>query len=204
MREDIRTVKEASLLDDQKLFQAGPEAARSAINVRMMATLAASELVGTYVCAPLAGLAIQYSTGNAYNGILGTIAGDYFPAVITGQATWFLLNRGVYTEEKSFFKNLKNFARDLLPAQAIAALVSIPVYAVSALISAGVVALTNLLGHDLGHKLPTSLFAEGVNMIITEALYLALFVGSAGNEMKKITDRFLSSIQRRFGNTSTG
>lgn len=199
MSEDIHNVREASLLDDRKLFQAGPEAARSAINLRMLATLGASEIAGTYICAPLLGMVFQYSTGNAYNGIIGTIAGDYFPSVLTGQITWFALNRGFYSEEKSFFKNLKNFVRDILPAQGIAALVSIPIYALSATISVGFVALSNLLSHNLGHVLPTFLFAEAVNMVITEALYLALFLASAGDAMKKVADRFLLSLQNRFG-----
>lgn len=143
-----------------------------------------------------AGLAVQYSTGNAYNSIWGTIVGDYFPAVTTALGTWFVLNSGFYNATHSFLRDAFSFTKIGLYA-------TLPAYAVGAVASALVIAGINLLSPELAHKLPMSFFTGVMNAGVSELVFLT----AIGNMAPKIIEEQIAPgyegyLQDNFGPTS--
>src|SRR3989338_7090218 len=147
-KDSFKALREARSIKDSELV-GNSELIKSKLHFKFAAMIAVSEFVGTYLGAMPAGLAAQYSTGNAYNSIWGTIVGDYFPAVTTALGTWFVLNAGFYRATHSFLRDAFTFTKIGLYA-------TLPAYAVGAVASALVIAGINLLSPELAHKLPIS------------------------------------------------
>lgn len=199
LREDIRQLREAKSIRDADICR-NPDLAKSKLRVKLMATIAVSEFIGTYIGALGMGIFVQYYTGSAYKGICGTIIGDYFPAVIAGEITWLTLNREYYTRSSSsFLGKIKNFFKDMLPLHGAALLASMPAYAIGAFFSALVIAGINLIYPDLANKLPMAIVTEMSNVGVSELIYLTLFYNlSSGSIMERINERYVSYLKERY------
>jgi len=170
------------------------EAAVQVVNRRLFAALAASEIVGTYICSPLVCSAWQYLTGNAYNGVIGTVVGDYFPAVATFAAAWIYMNRDRYAEGRDLTRCLTagamRYLREALPTHAACLVASGPAYAVGSAVASGCIWMLNTAVGAVAHYLPAFAVTQPLNMLVGEAI----FIGSVAWALKS---RLGPSLARR-------
>ncbi len=200
LREDIRLSREAMKTRESELV-GKPELINAKIRLKLAAGVAISEFAGTYVGAPVAGLLVQYATGDAYNGIAGTIAGDYFPAVASFQLAWFMFNKAYYSAG-SFWENVKQFYKDVLPLHALALAASIPTYAITGGISFLLIGGINTFYPGLAHQLPMPVLTEFINVTVGEFIFLALVYSGSSEISKRLSPGYSAYLDRTYPESS--
>ena len=142
---------------------------------RLGIALLVSEVVGTYMFSPGLAVAGQYLPGGSWwLGLLGGIAGDYFPAVISYGIAALLLSWRYYREGGWF--RLGRFAREVGFVYYCAGTAALVLYASDAAACWGVVKLLELISPEVAHNIPVvTWFAIGNG--IFEVLYLAAAAG---------------------------
>jgi len=197
--EDYHTVKEArSLSKFPEPKSSEIDVITSRTNLRLLGALALSEIMGA-IGAPTVGSIVQYTTGSAYKGILGTIAGDYLPAVISFEIAWWALNRTYYSGcADTFLGKVRQFYRDVLPVHGFAVLCSIPTYATVAILSTGIIAGINAFVPGLAHILPMPVVTDFINGGIAETIYLTLMLGASMDLIvKAVSKRYAAFLKSR-------
>ena len=172
--------------------------------LKLGAALAVSEVVGPYVGAPLLGMWFQEATKNAYMGVLGTIVGDYLPAVISLEVAWLGLNTAYYAKSaKSFLGKVREFYKDALPLHLSCIIASVPAYALGAALNSAIIAGLNYLSPHLAERIHIfPLLTEMTNGAIAQSLYLMLLAGPMMKIGKTIADRYSAYLDMTFGKTS--
>ena len=200
LREDIHKLREAKSVRDAEIV-GNISLIENKTRLKLDAAIAFSEFIGTYICALSIGLGVQYATGSAYKGIAGTIIGDYFPAVLSFQATWLALNFNYYRQSAAtFLGRAKTFFHDVLPIHKAALIAAIPAYLVAATTSALFIAGINSLFPDLAHKLPMPFISEIMNGGAAEFIYLTLFVNLSSDYVEKtLVPRYNAYLDRTYG-----
>ncbi len=198
-REDLAAFREARAIRDEDIA-AHPEAVRAKIDLKFLGALALSEVAGTCIGAPALGLSLQEATGNAYLGVLGTVVGDYFPAVFTFQAAWLAMNLDFYKHRsQSFFGRVREFYRDVLPIHAAAVAAAIPAYAVgSALSGAMIFGINNIAANGAEKIRIMPIVSEIINFGVVETIYLYLMSSAALPAIGRIAERFMDYLEKRF------
>ncbi len=198
LREDIRRVKEARSLKDRDIYEA--KAAESAVRLKFAASVAVCEVFATYMCAPIAGTIAQYASGSAYNGIAGTILGDYIPSVVSFAVLWPILNSGYYAESSGTAAGrLKAMSKDMLPFYKAGLVAAVPSYIISAALSSGAIALTSHYSQGAADRIPFPIMAEALNVVVAEAAYLALLFGLTERNIKAVSQRYDAYLERSYG-----
>lgn len=169
--------------------------------MKLGAAIAVSEVVGPYIGAPLFGMWFQEATKNAYMGVLGTIVGDYLPAVISWEVAWLGLNTAYYANSaKSFLGKVKEFYKDALPLHLACIIASVPAYSLgAALNSALITGLNHLSPHLAEHIHVFPLLTEMTNGAIAQTLYLMLLSGLLVRVAGKIAPRYGAYLEKKFG-----
>ncbi len=173
-----------------------PDSSASArlIERKWAASLAVSEVVGTFIGAPVVGALAQYSTHNANAGILGTVVGDYFPAVASFAIMWHSLSRGFYSKFGGFLSQVKELAADVSRFMAVGLLAAIPAYAASASLSGLYVAGAELISKKFAHGFPVPIIAETLNYFVAEAIFLYGAIKLRHWPLRKFQERYESSL----------
>ena len=181
LRDTLAEVRESGRNPGEQFRRAmedSPQEVEKLVGKRIFAALAISEVVGTYIGSPVISTAMQYLTVNGYNGVWGSIIGDYFPAVGSFAAAWVFMNRDRYREGKSLleraYSGTGRYLREMLPTHAACLVASAPAYAVGAAISCGCVYGLNLIASNLGNWVPAGTISGPMNMVIGEAIFLGL------------------------------
>lgn len=200
LKEDYQTVKEAKSLSkspEPKSSEANVIHART--NMRLLGALCLSEIVGTVFGAPITGSIVQYVTGSAYKGVIGTIVGDYLPAVISFEIAWWAMNRTYYSNcADTFIGKATRFFKDVLPVHALAVVAAIPTYAAVGVLSSGLIAGVNLLVPGLANILPMPVVTETVNVGIAETIYMTLMLGATMDTIVKgVAERYAAFLKSR-------
>jgi len=185
-------------LDEKQVFQSNT--AQDTVKRRFIYCIALSEIVGTFVGAPIGGAVAQYSTGDAYNGILGTIAGDYFPAVAAICVTWHHVNRKYYLHFDSVWAKAKEFFKDVLSLNTVTTIAALPAYLASAALSAGYVKAAELFSERFAHGFPVAVVEETLNYVIAEAIYLFTLFKISKLALDRFTKKYDDYLTQEFGN----
>jgi hypothetical protein len=199
-REDIAAYRKARSIRDSDIA-AHPEAVRAKIDLKFLGALAVSEIAGTCFGAPTFGMILQEATHNAYLGVVGTVVGDYFPAVFAFQAAWLALNVDFYKHRaKTFAGRVREFYKDVMPIHAAAVLASIPAYAVGSAISAAIIFGINKFTNSGAEKMRIMpIISEIVNFGFVETIYLDLLGSGVASGVSRIAERFSQYLEKRFG-----
>ncbi|NYZ77590.1 hypothetical protein H0O02_04745 [Candidatus Micrarchaeota archaeon] len=190
--EDYKIVKEAKKQGEVSGSRIGGfEETVSKVELRFGGALALSEIVGSFICAPLVGSLFHYISGNAYKGVIGNIIGDYFPAVLSFQVAWFALNKDYYSKcADSFLGKIKRFYKDAMPIHAVASAAAIPAYMVNMYVSSAIITGFYDMSGRLTSILPMPLVTQIVNMTIAEAIFLSIILGATlDNIVRQIGER---------------
>jgi hypothetical protein len=171
--------------------------------MKLSAAIAVSEVVGPYIGAPLFGMWFQEATKNAYMGVLGTIVGDYLPAVISFEIAWLGLNTAYYANSvKSLLGTIKAFYKDVLPLHAACIVASIPAYSLGAALNSALIAGLNHIKPHLAENIHVfPLLTEMTNGAIAQTLFLVLLSGMLVRVAGKIAPRYGAYLEKTFGNS---
>lgn len=181
-----------SRFDERKIHE--KNLAARVMKRRFLYSLAVSE-TAALVGAPLTGIVSQYTTGNPYNGIAGTIVGDFISASAAFSVTWYGLNRHHYSASKS---KAKQFMRDYLPFFGIDLAAAIPAYAASAALSYGYVKAAEHYSQDFARLFPSSLVSETVNYLLIEAIYLYGVLKLVDRPLANASGRYAEYLNKKF------
>ena len=184
-------------LDEKQVFQSNT--AQDTVKRRFFYCIAVSEIVGTFIGAPIGGAAAQYSTGDAYNGILGTIAGDYFPAVAMICTCWHHVNRKYYAHFDSAWTKTKKFLKDVLSLNTVTTIAALPAYLASAALSAGYVKAAELFSERFAHGFPVAVVEETLNYVIAEAIYLFTLFKISKFSLDSFTKKYKNYLDKEYG-----
>jgi hypothetical protein len=199
-RENIQAFREAKSIKDTDLASDGA-LVKAKVEVKFLGALALSEVAGTCIGAPTLGVAFQELFHSSYMGVVGTIVGDYLPAVVGFQAAWAVMNAGFYASRAgSVLGRIKEFYHDVTPIHLAAAAASVPAYAAGAALSSGLIALMNRIGEHLSEKIKIMpLVSEVINFGVVEGIYLSLLAGSTVVFVDRIVKRYSAYLEHRFG-----
>ncbi|MEM4707280.1 MAG: hypothetical protein QXL47_01585, partial [Candidatus Anstonellales archaeon] len=186
IRDDIRQFRKTKAIKDVDIA-GDEEKVRATVELKLAIGIAISEIVGTYFGAVGFGMILQIFTGNPYMGVVGTILGDYFPAFLSFDVVWFLLNKDYYTE-KTNENRVWRFIKDVLPLHAAGVVAAFPAYVVAGAVSTGFVAFTEWVFPSIAKYIPVPLFSEFLNLGVSELIYLSLLGGMALTYSEKIIE----------------
>lgn len=173
-KDSFNQMKHARAYNDDEMRE-DPSKIEGIIRGRLKAALLTSEVVGTYLGSLGLSLYMQYSSGSGHSGIVGTILGDYFPAILTSTLTWAFLNREYYANSgKNILEKTGQLISDRLPVLWNGLKASIPAYGVSYLLSTGVLQGLNALSPGLGDQVPAWFSSEFFNIVFAEAIFLGI------------------------------
>jgi hypothetical protein len=204
-REDLKAFSEARKAGCDEM-DSEPAVVKARVDLKFMGALAISEMAGTCIGAPLVGVVFQEVFKSAYMGVVGTVVGDYLPAVFGFQVAWAALNADFYkSRAKSLIGRIKEFYKDVIPIHLSAAAAAIPSYAVGSAVSGGLIAAVNSMGSHIAEKIKLMPFlSELINFGVTETMYLALLGGAAMTFMDRFTTRYLGYLGGKAGASREG
>ena len=204
IREKIRKIsrRRAELKSIDEAEISGEIEAKKIIKKRFIHALVVSEIVGTFIGAPLVGSLFQYTSGSAYKGILGTMIGDYFPALVSFTVYWYMLNRKFYSIKKSFFDKAKQLAKDIGSFLKIDLIAVPPAYLIGGTLSAIYVRTAEFFSEKIAHGIPVSLITEPLNYIAAEATYIYLVLKFIDKALAGFNSRYCNYLEKTFSSES--
>lgn len=163
------------------------------MNRRFIAALGLSDAVSSLIVAPAVGLFTQLITGSPMTGMLGTIGGDYIAGVTGFAVTWYLMNRKLYTSEKSIIKRTEDFISDTAPIFAKCGITSAVLYSLD-------LALAKAFIHflpEISKFLPMAVIGTAFNQVFSEGLFLFASYALLTKHIKgKLSARALKAYQK--------
>jgi len=197
--EGARLLKEArSIRDDDT--KTDSDAIRRRLFVKFTAALAVSEVASSYICSPIAGMSVQYASGNPYHGIWATVLGDYTSALVSFHITWAALNAGYYAKNhSSFLTKARTFASDAFSFIKIHASASLPVYAIGATLSAIAITAVDFFSTTLAYKFPLPILTISIELFVCEAIFLSLLMRPSIELISRIGASYATYLETRNG-----
>src|SRR3989338_1301052 len=197
--EGARLLKEArSIRDDDT--KTDSDAIRRRLFVKFTAALAVSEVASSYICSPIAGMSVQYASGNPYHGIWATVLGYYTSALVSFHITWAALNAGYYAKNhSSFLTKARTFASDAFSFIKIHASASLPVYAIGATLSAIAITAVDFVSTTLAYKFPLPILTISIELFVCEAIFLSLLMRPSIELISRIGASYATYLETRNG-----
>ena len=164
---------------------------------QLIASLAFSEAIATYVCAPLTSICVQYLLDRSpMQASVSYICADYLVGLGLFLGAYAFLSRAHYREYSFWLQRVGRFAGDMLPLLTVGLLLSGLLYLMDFGLAHGLVKLLGLVNPVMAARAPVAVYIGFFSTTLSEALFLQFamaFLATYAAELAASHQRLRSS-----------